>query len=117
MKSRGRIASPRLRTTPDLACNLQDQITKSKRAKWGSTVNLCTAQISRCACRLGVNSLHYRIAAFLSASPQLAESIRAAKRFRVVPILLQKSFSTVIKFFSRPLVRFSDKYVSDLVSQ
>ena len=32
-----------------------------------------------------VNSLHYRTAAFLSASPQLAESIRAAKRFRVVP--------------------------------
>src|ERR1700732_3540994 len=32
-----------------------------------------------------VNSLHYRAAAFLSASPQLAESIRAAKRFRVVP--------------------------------
>jgi hypothetical protein len=30
--------------------------------------------------------LHYRTAALLSASPQLAESIRAAKRFRVVPI-------------------------------
>jgi hypothetical protein len=30
--------------------------------------------------------LHYRAAALLSASPQLAESIRAAKRFRVVPI-------------------------------
>ena len=37
------------------------------------------------ACRFGVNSLHYRAAALLSASPQLAESIRAAKRFRVVP--------------------------------
>jgi hypothetical protein len=33
-----------------------------------------------------VNSLHYRAAALLSASPQLAELIRAAKRFRVVPI-------------------------------
>jgi len=33
-----------------------------------------------------------------------------------VSILLQKSFPTVIKFFSRPLVRFSDKYVRDLVS-
>jgi hypothetical protein len=33
----------------------------------------------------GVNSLHYRAAALLSASPQLAESIPAAKRFRVVP--------------------------------
>jgi hypothetical protein len=30
--------------------------------------------------------MHYRAAALLSASPQLAESIRAAKRFRVVPI-------------------------------
>jgi hypothetical protein len=29
--------------------------------------------------------LHYRAAALLSASPQLAEPIRAAKRFRVVP--------------------------------
>jgi hypothetical protein len=28
---------------------------------------------------------HYRAAALLSASPQLAESIRAAKGFRVVP--------------------------------
>ncbi len=32
-----------------------------------------------------VNGTHYRAAALLSASPQLAESIRAAKRFRVVP--------------------------------
>jgi hypothetical protein len=30
--------------------------------------------------------LHYRAAATLSASPQLAESIRVAKGFRVVPI-------------------------------
>src|ERR1700738_5100179 len=34
-----------------------------------------------------------------------------------VPILLQKSFPTVIKFLSRLLMRFSDKYVRDLVSQ
>jgi hypothetical protein len=34
-----------------------------------------------------VNSLHYRAAAILSASPQLAESNRAAKRFRVVPCM------------------------------
>jgi hypothetical protein len=33
-----------------------------------------------------VSSLHYRVAASLSASPQLAESIRVAKGFRVVPI-------------------------------
>src|ERR1700730_11012788 len=34
---------------------------------------------------LRVNGTHYRTAALLSASPQLAESIRAAKRFPVVP--------------------------------
>jgi hypothetical protein len=33
-----------------------------------------------------------------------------------VPILLQKSFSTADQNFSRPLMRFSDKYVRDLVS-
>jgi hypothetical protein len=64
-----------------------------------------------------VNGTHYRAAALLSASPQLAEAVRAAKRFRVVPILLQKSFSTADQNFSRLLVRFSDKYVRDLVSQ
>ena len=32
-----------------------------------------------------VNCTHYRAAALLSALPQLAESIRAAKGFRVVP--------------------------------
>ena len=43
---------------------------------------------SSCALRpLRVNSLHYRAAALLSASPQLAESIHAAKRFRVVPCM------------------------------
>jgi len=40
----------------------------------------------------------------------------AAQKGRCWQILLQKSFSTVIKFFSRPLMRFSDKYVRDLVS-
>jgi hypothetical protein len=35
--------------------------------------------------RLRVIGTHYRAAALLSASPQLAELIRAAKRFRVVP--------------------------------
>jgi hypothetical protein len=34
---------------------------------------------------LRVNSLHYRAAALLSASPLLAELIHAAKRVRVVP--------------------------------
>jgi hypothetical protein len=33
---------------------------------------------------------------------------------RDVPILLQRSFSTADQNFSRPLVRFSDKYVRDL---
>ena len=31
-------------------------------------------------------------------------------------MLLKKSFSTADQNFSRPLVRFSDKYVRDLVS-
>src|SRR6516164_2268006 len=35
---------------------------------------------------------------------------------RVVPILLQKSFSTADQNFSSPLMRFADKYVRDLVS-
>jgi hypothetical protein len=39
--------------------------------------------------------LHYRAAALLSASPQLAESLRAAKRFRVVP--LPEQSHTLIK--------------------
>jgi len=42
--------------------------------------------------------------------------MRTSKLDGYVPILLQKSFSTVIKIFSRPLMRFSDKYVRDLVS-
>src|SRR4249919_3694676 len=37
-------------------------------------------------CRSWANCTHRRAAALLSASPQLAESIRAAKRFRVVPL-------------------------------
>jgi hypothetical protein len=45
----------------------------------------CAAKIPRCACQERVNCTHYRAAALLSASPHLAESIRAAKRFRVVP--------------------------------
>jgi hypothetical protein len=46
---------------------------------------LCITAKSAADRRLWVNSLHYRAAALLSASPQLAESIHAAKRFRVVP--------------------------------
>src|ERR1700730_12071424 len=45
----------------------------------------CVAGLRPTSCRVGVNGTHYRAAALLSASLQLAESIRAAKRFRVVP--------------------------------
>ena len=72
--------------------------------------------ILRHLCRSWVNGTHYRTAALLSTSPQLAESIRAAKGFRVVPILLQKSFSTADENFASPLMRFAHKYVRDLVS-
>src|SRR3984893_3771192 len=46
---------------------------------------LCVTAKSAARLPQRVNSLHYRAAALLSASPQLAESIRAAKGFRVVP--------------------------------
>ena len=36
--------------------------------------------------------------------------------FRWWPMLLKKSFSTTDQNFSGPLMRFSDKYVRDLVS-
>ena len=53
--------------------------------------------------------MHYRAAALLSASPQLAESIRAAKRFRVVPCVdgsgLARTFFTSQTWSVRPCVR------------
>src|ERR1700730_12904354 len=56
-----------------------------------------------------VNSLHYRTATLASASPQLAESIRAAKRFRVVPLrtpanaapVNQESTSVPLRYIAR----------------
>jgi hypothetical protein len=47
--------------------------------------SFCEAAILKGSCPKRVNCPHYRAAALLSALPQLAESIRAAKRFRVVP--------------------------------
>jgi hypothetical protein len=47
---------------------------------------LCTTARFIVDWQLWVNCTHYCTAALLSASAQLAESIRAAKRFRVVPI-------------------------------
>jgi hypothetical protein len=55
----------------------------------GGNASVCGAEILRRVCRLGVNCTHYRAAALLSASPRLAESIHAAKRFRVVPLAEQ----------------------------
>jgi hypothetical protein len=46
----------------------------------------CSAGFRSCFPPLRVTCTHYRAAALLSASPLLAESIRAAKGFRVVPI-------------------------------
>jgi hypothetical protein len=65
---------------------------------------------------LWVKSTHYCAAASLSASPQLAESIRVAKRFRVVPIVLQKSFCTGDQNFFWLYTRFSCKDVGDLIA-
>jgi hypothetical protein len=59
----------------------QDFATSDMGRKW----SVCAAKILNRACRLGVNCTYYRAAALLSASPQLAEAVRAAKRFRVVP--------------------------------
>jgi hypothetical protein len=44
----------------------------------------CASQQNRAPDSDWVNGTHYRAAALLSALPRLAESIRAAKRFRVV---------------------------------
>jgi hypothetical protein len=52
----------------------------------GAKTALCSTAKSGGRGPVRVNSLHYRTATLPSASPQLAESIRAAKRFRVVPI-------------------------------
>jgi hypothetical protein len=40
MRLRRRIASPRLKATPNLACKLEDQIRKLRPAEWGSGVEL-----------------------------------------------------------------------------
>jgi hypothetical protein len=64
-----------------------------------------------------VNGTHYRAAALLSASPPIPAINISRMDCWSVPILLQKSFSTADQNFSRLLVRFSDKYVRDLVSQ
>jgi hypothetical protein len=58
-----------------------------------------------------VNCTHYRAAALLSASPLIPAINISRMDCCSVPILLQKSFSTADQNFSRPLVRFSDKYV------
>jgi hypothetical protein len=67
------------------ACNHANYSRKCGRRKVGLGGLFCAAAILNHPCLLRVTCTHYRTAAFLSASPQLAESIRAAKRFRVVP--------------------------------
>jgi hypothetical protein len=62
------------------------------------------------------NALNGSATAVFPRRLQNSTLFAAAQKGRCWQILLQKSFSTVIKFFSRPLMRFSDKYVRDLVS-
>jgi hypothetical protein len=57
-------------------------IASGRHARRGTL--LCSTAKSAARLPVWVNCTHYRAAALLSASPQLAESIRAAKRFRVV---------------------------------
>jgi hypothetical protein len=45
-----------------------------------------------------------------------ASQQKSATHVRLGSMLLKKSFSTADQNFSRPLMRFSDKYVRDLVS-
>src|ERR1700730_7344578 len=83
-----RVASGQLAATPPRS------VMKSRRlmlaARLGSITlalrwPLCATANCGVSGRLRVNCTYYRAAALLSASPQLAESIRGANRFRVVP--------------------------------
>jgi hypothetical protein len=64
---------------------------------------MCAAAIPSGLCPSWVNSLHYRAAALLSASPQLAEPIRAAKRFRVVPTTDSRAAAKKSPYRASPL--------------
>jgi hypothetical protein len=52
----------------------------------------------------------------ISGLPSKADSSDADCHFRLVPILLQKSFCTDDQKFSGPLTRFSCKDVGDLIA-
>jgi hypothetical protein len=51
----------------------------------------------------------------MSALLPIADIPGDERDVRLVPILLQKSFSTTDQNFSGPLMRFSNKYVRDLI--
>jgi len=78
---------------------------------------LCITAKFAVKCLSWVNCTHYRAAALLSASPQLAESIHSAERFRVVPILLQKSLPVSVRGDSVALMRFATEAGDDGATQ
>jgi hypothetical protein len=54
---------------------------------------------------------------FITHPPMRAgNNAEKAANVRIGSMLLKKSFSTADQNFSRPLMRFSDKYVRDLIS-
>ena len=77
----------------------------------GAETALCNTAKSSGRGPVRVKSPHYGAAALLSASPQLAESIRAAKRFRVVPIADISAFTRLRHFVRSVLL---DPLVPDL---
>jgi hypothetical protein len=79
--------------------------------------------VSQVNIRSGSNSLHYRPAALLSASPQLAESNSRSRRFRVVPLAdkVRRSkirlFESLVGVCGRMYDRFSRSTVAQLAHQ
>ena len=79
-------------------------------------VEVSSAAIARTMNLMGI--ILSVVALLLMSSAASRAVVTGARRHsHFVPILLQKSFSTTDHNFSRLLVRFSDKYVRDLVSQ
>jgi hypothetical protein len=51
------------------------------------------------------------------SGPGIGDEVKGGGAVEVWSMLLKKSFSTADQNFPRPLKRFSDNYVRDLVSQ
>jgi hypothetical protein len=91
-------------------CLLRETIPRREQAVF--TAGRARTPVLRCNCNDRSGSkpesiFDARMSAFTSCGQTVAYALA-----RCVPILLQKSFSTVIKIFSSPLMRFSDKYVT-----